>query len=196
MGQIWEVSNTDASNATLATVQGLSSSTPTVTFTSSQIQFDSRLNNNNAANYTISSFLNSQGTTTTFGSPKNGLSLSDALNKNGGGTLAVFTGFANFKTGDTFTFAHDDGFQFYVGGVLVENDPGPTPPTPTNVTYTGPSGLLAFTIVYGECCGAPAVLDVNLNGVPITSPTPEPASLSLIGIALAGLVVYRRRKVA
>jgi hypothetical protein len=197
-GQVWEVSEAASQNATLAQLGLIPSGSPTVTFSTSQIKFDSRFGGNNGAFYTIQSFLNSQGTVTTFAAPQNGLALTDPLDGNRkGGTLFRFDGMANFKTGDVLTFTHDDGFEFYVGGNLIKSDGGPTAPTPTSVTYTGPSGLLSFTIVYGECCGAPAVLEVDLNRAPITgSATPEPASLTLVGIGLAGLVFYRRRKVA
>jgi PEP-CTERM motif len=46
-------------------------------------------------------------------------------------------------------------------------------------------------LVYGECCGPPAALVVQL---PLISQVPEPGTVLLIAIALIGLGLVRRRR--
>lgn len=107
------------------------------------------------------------------------------------GTLLDFTGFVTVTTGMTFTVTHDDGLTLIIDGVDLGFPPGPTSPIPTTETYTGPSGTFAFELVYGECCGGPAVLQIDL---PFSNtPVPEPASLALLGLAIAAAGVARRR---
>jgi hypothetical protein len=115
--------------------------------------------------------------------------------------LFMFTGAASFTNGQSFSLAHDDGVQFYVGCTgpgctladLVFNDPDPTSPVVSTFNYGGPSGNLPFTFTYGECCGFPAVFRTDL--VP-TSEVPEPGSIVLLGTAVAGVALGIRRKLA
>ena len=79
-----------------------------------------------------------------------------------------------------------------INGLTVVSAPGPTAAVSTTGTYTGAPGTFAFTLAYGECCGAPAVLDVNL---PLSS-TPEPSTWAMMGLGFAalGFAGYRARK--
>ena len=185
-GQVWEVSNAVASNATLgnaATAAG--SSDPTVTFTE-QSPLSLTAGSPYSAAYTIQGFIQSQAGST-IGSPAHGLNLSDPM----GSDLFNFTGTVTVTTGQTFTFAHDDGLTFVIGTDTVVNVPGPTSSESTTGTYTGTSGNEPFQLVYGECCSAPAVLEVNL---PLTSATPLPAALPLFAGGLGLLGLFGRRK--
>ena len=107
------------------------------------------------------------------------------------GTILEFTGFVTVTNGQMFTVTHDDGLTLIIGGLDLGFNPGPTPPTTNTATYTGPSGTFAFTLVYAECCGGPAVLQIDL---PFTNTAPEPATLALLGLALAALGFARRRR--
>lgn len=108
------------------------------------------------------------------------------------GTLLEFTGFVTVTNGQTFTVTHDDGLTLIIGGLDLGFNPGPTAPVTTTETYTGPSGTFPFQLVYGECCGGPAVLQVDLpfSNVPVS----EPTTLALVGAGLTGLGWFSRRK--
>ncbi len=101
------------------------------------------------------------------------------------GTMVEFTGMVSVTNGQTFTVTHDDGLSLIIGGLDVISAPLPTAPVTTTATYTGPTGNFPFQLVYGECCGGPAVLQVDL---PFRSSVPEPASVALIA---GGLLLIR-----
>lgn len=176
------ISNAQANNTPTAGTAFTGTLCATVTL--SQIDFASD------KNYTLDGFLTDQG----FGTVvyKNGYTLASAQGANSGDNLLLdITGTANFTAGQIFNVTHDDGTNMYVGGQLVLGAPGPTSPTVSTFTYSGPVGNQSFEFIYTECCGAPA--DYQTNLVPATV-TPEPSSLALMGtgvLAAAGAV--RRR---
>jgi PEP-CTERM motif len=193
----WAVSNTSSENATIANAAAQAGNTNRVDFTVSALDFSSFGNigntGNGALDYTVGTFLNSLGSL--VGSPTFSGTLTSGTSLSNGSTTGMlyeFTGTAFFTNGQSFTVNHDDGLEFQVNGVDVINDPGPTSPTTTTATYTGPTGNFSFVAVYGECCGAPAVFETTL--VPAT--TPEPSSFVLFGAALLGVVTLRRRKIS
>jgi len=99
------------------------------------------------------------------------------------GTFLQFTGVVTVTNGMTFTVTHDDGLTLIIGGIDLGFNPGPTAPITNTVTYTGPSGTFAFELDYAECCGGPAVLQVEL---PLQA-IPEPSTYALMGLGLTGI---------
>jgi hypothetical protein len=89
---------------------------------------------------------------------------------------------------------HDDGLTLIIGGIDLGFNPGPTAPITSVATYTGPSGNFPFQLVYGECCGGPAVLQVDLPFSDIPG-VPEPSTWLLFGSGLAGLAAWKRKQV-
>ena len=122
-----------------------------------------------AANvYTLGDFLASGGATNVT------VNTQGALAANLDNTVFEFTGTVTVTQGQSFNVAHDDGLQLKIGNTLVINAPGPTSPRTDTVTYNGLSGTFPFDLVYGECCGAPAVLGVSLPLESAMACTPDP----------------------
>lgn len=138
--------------------------------------------------YTLGTWLASAGAT---GSYFGGATSSDSLDN----TIMNITGTVSVTTGEQFTIQHDDGATLIIGGVTVIDDPGPTSAVETTETYTGPSGNETFQLVYGECCGAPASLVVDL---PLNSTVPELSTWGMmaVGFGAIGFVAYRRGRPA
>ena len=181
IGSIWENQSAAAGDATPANVPGTA---PDVTFDipGSTINFQSGV-----GGYTIGGYLSSGGATITSGASHSG----DDLNN----TIFNITGTVSVTNGETFSAGHDDGLTFIIGGTTVINAPGPTGFAVTTDTYTGPSGNFPFQLVYGECCGAPA--DLEISGLALVSTsTPEPSSLVLMSGMLLILGFGLRKRFA
>jgi hypothetical protein len=184
-GTGYETTGTIASDATPASLAGVAAGAPQVTFSVSSDPLS--LNpSDSSANYTLGSWLGTAGVTGTY---SHGAASTDSMEN----TIWNFVGTVTVTTGETFSASHDDGLTLIIGGVTVIDAPGPTAAVTTTETYTGPSGNEPFQLVYGECCGAPGSLVVDL---PLTSSVPEPSTwaMMLLGFAGLGFVGYRRTK--
>jgi hypothetical protein len=107
-------------------------------------------------------------------------------------TIITFNGVVSVTNGQMFTVTHDDGLTLIIGGVNLGFNSGPTAPTTSTATYTGPTGTFPFQLVYGECCGGSAVLQVDL---PFSNaPVPEPESIALLSVGLAALALRARKR--
>lgn len=181
-GKFWHVPEAVAQNAIPANVPG---TTPDVVF-----DLNSPINLTNAGGSTVQDFLSSGGA---FNIQENTAgTLASQLDDLVVGSLFEFTGFVTVTNGQVFSVTHDDGLTLIIGGLDLGFGPGPTGPVASNATYTGPTGTFAFQLVYTECCGGPAVLAVDLP-FGNTPSVPEPFTLGLLGIGLAGLGYGRSR---
>ena len=181
IGSAYFVSEAESQNAVIGFAHGAANAT--FSLPNGPIAFTS------AGGYSLGAFLaSSPGEITLTGTAAD---LAQNLDSVAGGTMIELMGTVSVVNGQTFTVSHDDGLQLMIGGLLVVNVPGPTSPATTTVTYTGPTGNFAFDLVYGECCGPPAVLATSLPLIGTT--VPEPATLALLSAALIGFGVTRRR---
>lgn len=183
-GSLWHVSEAISQNAIPANVPG---TTPDVTFSvNSPFNFS-------GTSVTVGTWLASSAA---FNIVENTPGTLASLMDNGTqGTLLNFTGFVSVTNGQTFTVTHDDGLTLIIGGINLGFNPGPTAPTTTTLTYTGPTGDFPFQLVYGECCGGPAVLQISLP-LSNTPAVPEPSTWLLLGSGLAGLAAWKKRRAA
>lgn len=178
-GHLWHVPEAISQNAIPANIPG---TTPNVAFNvNSPLNFSGN-------SVSVGTWLASGGS---FNIVENTAgTLASLMDTGTQGTLVEFLGFLSVVNGQTFTITHDDGVSLIIAGINLGFSPAPTSPTTSIQTYTGPTGIFPFQLVYGECCGGPAVLQANLPAVSL----PEPATLPLLGTVLAGLFVTRRRK--
>jgi hypothetical protein len=186
-GTIWETTTAIAQNASPGDVPpSMTPGTAGVTFTapSDPLSFNP---GDTGAIYTLGTWLASAGATGTY---FGGAAPTDTLDS----TITNITGTVSVTNGETFSVSHDDGVTLIIGGVTVINTPGPTSVIDSIATYTGASGNQAFQLVYGECCGAPATLVVDL---PLTS-VPELSTWGMmaVGFGAIGFLAYRRGRPA
>ena len=180
-GSLWHVPEATSQNAVPANVPA---GTGDVTFdVLSPFNFS-------GTNVTVSTWLGSSGTGAFNIVENTAGTLASLMDNTIQGTLVRFTGLVTVTNGEAFTVSHDDGLTLTIGGLSVISSPGPTSQINTTATYTGPGGNLPFELVYGECCGGPAVLQVDL---PLSS-VPEPTTLLLLGFGLVGLAGLRKVK--
>jgi hypothetical protein len=155
---------------------------PNATFTTDAIDFDST-----ASGFTVAGFL--RGRNPTFSYP--GVAERDLYS-----VIILLTGTVTLQAGDNlFFFSHDDGVQLLIKGIgLVIDEPASGPAVDFVFSVNAPAtGDYKFSLLYGNCCAPPARL-VWTSNIPVG--IPEPASLALLGTALAGLgaAVTRRRR--
>jgi hypothetical protein len=181
-GDLWHVPEATSQNAVPANVPG---TPPDVTFdVNSPFNFF-------GTSVTVGTWL-SNGSAFTIVENTAG-TLASLMDDGTNGTLVNFTGSVTVTNGETFTVTHDDGLTLIIGGTNLGFSPGPTAPTTDTITYTGPSGTFPFQLVYGECCGGPAVLQVEL---PFTNAVPESSTILLLGAGLLGLAAWRWKQAA
>jgi PEP-CTERM motif len=179
-GKVWindTSANADACNSCGALVGGLYQGAPTSTFTTSQINYDS-----NVGGYTVGGFVNDP-TGLHFSNPA---AASDPLNN----THYQFVGTIGLLAGNnSFVVGHDDGLNLFISGIgTVVDAPGPTSftNTPFNVFNPGAAGNFAFILQYNECCGPPAELLLQINGVTVSG-VPEPGTWAMMLLGFVGL---------
>lgn len=181
-GRLWHVPEATTQNATPANVPG---TTPDVVFdVNSPFNF-------NATGDTVGNWL---GSSSAFNITENTAgTLASLMDNLTVGTLVEFTGFVSVVNGQQFTVTHDDGLTLIIGGVDLGFNDGPTPPVTSVATYTGPSGDFPFQLVYAECCGGPAVLQLDL---PLSNhPVPEGGTtVAMLGASLLGLLRFARKR--
>ena len=169
-GELWDVPDAVAGNAVPSNVP---STAANVTF-----QVNSQFDFTDAG--TVDQWLLSGGAYNITGSAAD---LSRAISP----SLIELTGQVTVIDGQQFTTTHDDGLTLTIGSDVVISSPGATAPVQTTGTYSGVSGTLPFSLVYGECCGGSAVLEADLPLV--TTATPEPSSYATAGLGVALLVL-------
>jgi hypothetical protein len=177
MGAAW-VNRPAALNATITAPNGLGA--PDVTFTvPSSACSGTGLTlcfNDITGGISVNDFLTGGGATNITGSatalaaPVYGNGINGPT---GNGTLFEFTGMVTVTNGQTFEAMHDDGASLAINGMNIFSSPGPTSSVSTSGTYTGPSGTFPFDLVYGQCCGLPAVLGISLGSAVACTPDPN-----------------------
>jgi hypothetical protein len=139
----------------------------------------------------VSGDVNLNGFLTHGGDTVSSLGAAGTDNINNG--VFVFTGFTTLVAGQNYEFTHDDGMMLYLsnGGApwAAISSAGATA-ADTDYFHVATTGTYSFEVIYAEVNGGPAVLNADI----MSSATPEPSSLLLLGTGLLGLAFFLFRK--
>lgn len=90
---------------------------------------------------------------------------------------------------------HDDGASFIIGSDALVYSPFETSAATDTFVSGKTYSNTPFNLYYVEGNGSPAILNVTVRGVDLTTGVPEPSSwaMMVIGFLGVGLIAYRRR---
>ena len=111
---------------------------------------------------------------------------------------ADITGYLDVSNSGSYLFdlASDDGSLLLIDSLLVVNNGGPHGPRDAFGTASLTAGLHPFEVQFYEDFGGPGGVNLYLpQGVTYgATPTPEPATMFLLGIGLLGLVGFKKKR--